>query len=225
MVRISIMTGRIARLDRRELMAGLGVAILAPGLTRIAAAQARAPLALQAKAGTIALRPGEPDTAIWSLQGGPDRHFRFKRGDQLEITLENGLPGPTGLNWHGIGVPTAEPLVARAPLAPGARESAVIPLRQAGTFVCDLRLLGDGEPRPSAARALVVAESEPVAVDRDEVFLIEDWRLRADGSALAPGSDPKGTTPIYTINGLTPLDIPARPHERLRLRFINGCQR
>jgi FtsP/CotA-like multicopper oxidase with cupredoxin domain len=225
MVRISIMTGRIARLDRRELMAGLGVAILAPGLTRIAAAQARAPLALQAKAGTIALRPGEPDTAIWSLQGGPDRHFRFKRGDQLEITLENGLPGPTGLNWHGIGVPTAEPLVARGPLAPGARESAVIPLRQAGTFACDLRLLGDGQPRPSAARALVVAESEPVAVDRDEVFLIEDWRLRADGSALAPGVDPGDTKAVYTVNGLISPDFPVRTHERLRFRFINGCQR
>ena len=193
MVRISIMADPIARLGRRELMAGLGAAVLAPALPRIAAAQARAALTLQAKAGTIALRPGEADTAVWSLQGGPDRHFRFKRGDQLEIMLGNELPGPTVLNWYGIGVPAAEPLAARAPLAPGARESVLIPLRQAGTFMCDLRLLGDAQPRPSAARALVVAESEPVAVDRDEVFLIEDWRLRSDGTAIAPGVDPEGT--------------------------------
>jgi hypothetical protein len=38
---------------------------------------------------------------------------------------------------------------------------------------------------------LVVERSEPVAVDRDEVFLIEDWRLRPDGTAIAPGIDPK----------------------------------
>ena len=92
-------------------------------------------------------------------------------------------------------------------------------------MLCDLRLLGDGQARPSAARALVVAESEAVTVDRDEVLLIEDWRLRPDGSAIAPGTDPKDTTPIYTINGKTSLDIPARVNERLRLRFINGFQR
>ena len=106
---------------------------------------------------------------------------------------------PTVLNWHGIdGVPAAEPLAARAPLAPGAKETFVVPLRHAGTFLCDLRLLGDGQARPSRARALIVGESEPVAVDRDEVFLIEDWRLRPDGTAIAPGIDPKDTTPVYT---------------------------
>jgi FtsP/CotA-like multicopper oxidase with cupredoxin domain len=225
MVRISPMADRIARLDRRELMAGLGAAFLAPALPPIAHAQGRERLALQAKAGLIALRPGEPDTAVWSLQAGADRQFRFRRGDQLEITLGNELSEPAVLNWHGIAVPAAEPLAARAPLAPGASESILIPLRQAGTFMCDLRLLGDAQPRPSAARALVVAESEPVAVDRDEVLLIEDWRLRSDGSAIPPGVDPSDTKPVYTVNGLINPDIPVRTHERVRFRFINGCQR
>jgi FtsP/CotA-like multicopper oxidase with cupredoxin domain len=72
---------------------------------------------------------------------------------------------------------------------------------------------------------LIVAENGPVTVDRDEVFLIEDWRLRPDGTAIAPGIDPKDAVPIYTINGRTMLDIPARTHERLRFRFINGFQR
>ena len=61
----------------------------------------------------------------------------------------------------------------------------------AGTCVCDLRRLGDGQARPSGARALIVSETEPVAVDRDEVLLIEDWRLRPDGTAIAPGIDPE----------------------------------
>ena len=57
------------------------------------------------------------------------------------------------------------------------------------------------------------------------MLLIEDWRLRPDGTAIAPGLDPKDTVPLYTVNGLTTLDIPARANQRLRLRFINGCQR
>jgi FtsP/CotA-like multicopper oxidase with cupredoxin domain len=223
----SDMADRILRLDRRELMAGLGAAVLGPAMRGTAAAQGRPSLMLQAKAGVIGLRPGAADTPIWSFQGpAPDPGFRFKRGDELEITLQNELPVPTVLNWHGIdGVAVAEPLAARTPLGPGARETFVFPLRHAGTFACDLRLLGDGQARPSPARALVVAESEAVAVDRDVVLLIEDWRLRPDGTAIAPGTDPKDTTPAYTINGLITLDIPARTNERLRFRLINGCQR
>jgi FtsP/CotA-like multicopper oxidase with cupredoxin domain len=220
------MADRVVRLDRRELMAGLGAAALGPAMPGIVAAQGRPALVLHAKAGFIALRPGAPATPIWSLQGpAPDPGLRFKRGDELAMTLQNELPVPTALNWHGIdGVPAAEPLAARPLLAPGAKQTFLIPLRQAGTFMCDLRLVGDGQAQPSPARALVVEESE-AAADRDEVLLIEDWRLRPDGTAIAPGTDPKGTNPVYTVNGQTTLDIPTRTHERLRLRLVNGCQR
>jgi len=227
MVRTDLMVDRIFRLDRRELMAAMAAVALGPATSGIAAAREPRSLRLHAKAGVITLRPGQPDTPIWSLQGPPpDPGFRLGRGDELEITLLSELPVPTVLNWHGIdGVAAAEPLAARSPLAGRGRENLVIPLRHAGTQLCDIRLLGDGQARPLPALALVVAESEPVAVDRDEVFLIEDWRLRPDGTAIAPGTDPQDTTLIYTVNGLTTPDFPARPHERLRFRFINGCQR
>jgi FtsP/CotA-like multicopper oxidase with cupredoxin domain len=227
MVRIDVMADRISRLGRRELMAGLGLLALGPTLPRMAAAEGRPSLALQAKAGVLALRPGEPDTPIWSLQDAkPNSGLRFRRGDTLELTLGNELPIPTIFNWYGIeGAPAAEALTAQTPLAPGARENLVIPLRHAGTLLCDLRLLGDGQARPSRALPLIVGESEPVAVDRDEVFLIEDWRLRPDGTALPPGVDPKDTVPVYTVNGLRMLDVTVRVHERLRFRFINGFQR
>jgi FtsP/CotA-like multicopper oxidase with cupredoxin domain len=219
------MADRIFQLDRRELVAGLGAVALSPAMPRIAAAQGRPSLMLEANAGAIALRPGQANTPIWSLLG-PTRDISFKRGGELEITLGNGLPVPMVLNWHGIdGVPAVEPLAARAPLSPGLKETFAVPLRQAGTFMCDLRLLGDGQAQPLSARALVVSEKEAVAVDRDEVFLIEDWRLRPDGTAISPGIDPKDTTSLFTVNGLTTPDIPTRTHERLRFRFINGCQR
>jgi FtsP/CotA-like multicopper oxidase with cupredoxin domain len=218
------MADPIFPLTRRELVAGLGSTVLGPA---IALAEGRPSLMLQAKADAVALRPGASDTPIWSLGGSTsDPGLRFKRGDAIEATLANQLPVPAALNWRGIdGVPAAEPLVATTPLAPGAKETFAIPLRHAGTFLCDLRLLGDGQALPSSARALIVAESEAVTVDRDEVFLIEDWMIHADGTAIAPGLDPKDATPVYTINGRTMLDVPVRTHERLRIRFINGFQR
>ena len=221
------MADRIPRLDRRELIAGLGAVALSPAIPRMAAAQGHPSLSLQAKPTALALRPGEPETPIWSLQDAkPGPAPRFKRGDTLDVIIANNLPVPAILNWYGIeGVPAAEALIARTPLAPGAHESSTIPLRHAGTLLCDLRLLGDGQARPSRVLPVIVNENEPVAVDRDEVFLLEDWRLRPDGSAIAPGQDPKDTVPVYTINGLATQDITARANERLRLRFINGFQR
>jgi FtsP/CotA-like multicopper oxidase with cupredoxin domain len=72
---------------------------------------------------------------------------------------------------------------------------------------------------------LIVQEQEPVTVDRDEVVLIEDWRLRPDGAAMVPGTDPRDATAIYTVNGHPSPDFTFRLNQRLRLRFINGCQR
>jgi FtsP/CotA-like multicopper oxidase with cupredoxin domain len=220
MVRISRMANQIFRPHRRALLAGLGAAALCP---RVPEAQARAVLALRAKADFLALRPGEPDTPIWSL-GGPD--LRFKQGENLEIAFGNDLPAPMVLNWRGIdGASAAEPLLARASPAPGATDVFKLPLRHAGTFLCDLALLGDGAAQPTRGLPLIVAESEAVNVDRDEVILIEDWRLRPDGAAIAPGIDPKDTVPVYTINGRPAQDIELRAHERVRFRFINGLQR
>jgi FtsP/CotA-like multicopper oxidase with cupredoxin domain len=218
------MTNRVYPLTRRRLLAGLGATVLGPVMPTAAIAQGKA-LMLQAKPGAAALRPGQPDTPVWSLLTS-ETGMRFRRGDLLEVVLENGLPVPMVLNWHGIdGAPAAEPLAARSPLASGANDTFAVPLRHAGTFLCDLSLLGDGQARPSPARALIVGESEKIGVDRDEVVLIEDWRLRLDGSAIAPGIDPKDTTPLFTVSGQASMDISTRTNERLRIRFINACQR
>ena len=72
---------------------------------------------------------------------------------------------------------------------------------------------------------MVVGEDEPVSVDRDELLLVEEWRVRTDGTAAVPGTDAAETTVFYTLNGKTSLDVSARSHERLRLRFINGSRR
>ena len=223
MVRIGPMTSPKSLLDRREIMAGLGAVALAPIWPVTARAQGRASATLQARADSLALRPGAPATPIWSLQG-PE--LRFKRAEPVEIAFGNDLPAPTVLHWRGLdGASAVEPLLARAPLATGFKETIQLPLRHAGTFLCDPGLLGDGRPRPVRATPLVVLESERVAVDRDEVLLIEEWRLRPDGTAIAPGTDPKDTAPLYTLNGRTSFELTAIGNQRLRLRFINASQR
>ncbi len=216
MVRNGPMASPEFPLNRRELMAGLGAAALAPMWPVTGRAQGRPSLALQAKADAVALRDGPP-TPVWSLQG-PE--LRFQRGDTVKVAFANELPAPAVLNWRGIdGAPAAEPLAA------GGKQSLQLPLRHAGTFLCDPGLMGDGQSRPSRATPMVVLESEQVAVDRDEILLIEEWRLRSDGTAIAPGTDPRDTVPLYTLNGRTSFELSGLGNQRLRLRFINASQR
>jgi FtsP/CotA-like multicopper oxidase with cupredoxin domain len=222
MVRISRMSNRIPLTGRREFMAAFGAAAIASALPASSAIGRLAPL-LQAGARTMPLRQEGPETPVWALEAS---NLRLARADRQEITFQNGLPIPVVLNWRGIsGASAVEPLLSQAAVAPGGNGRFEIPLRHAGTFLCDIRLLGDGAVRPSRPLPLVVTESEPVAVDRDELFLIEDWRLRPDGIAIAPASEAKDTQLAYTVNGLRSPDLTARVNERLRFRFINGCQR
>jgi len=232
MAHIGPMASPKSELNRRELMAGLGAAAIV-SLPAAVMAQGRPAVSVRLAASSISLRAGSPDTPIWSLSEfggrfslGDVADLKYKRGDIVEIGLANDLPIPAVLNWRSFnGAAGAEPLTNRPPIAPGGKDTFQIPLRHAGTYLCDAKLLGDGQAWPSRARPLLVAENERVAVDNDEVCLIEDWRLRADGTPIAPGLDAKDAPPVYTINGRPSFDLSARAHERLRVRFINGCQR
>lgn len=178
---------------------------------------------LRAQSGPLALRPGKPDSRVWSFGSA---NLAFKRGDRARIAFTNDLSTPMALVWRGIdGEPSIEPLLARAPKARGGNDTLEFSLSHAGTNLCDLALLGDGAPRPARALPLIVAESEPVPVDRDEVLLIEGWRVRQDGAAIAPGLDPAGTDAVYTVNGEVAREIHLRRGERVRIRFISGLQR
>jgi FtsP/CotA-like multicopper oxidase with cupredoxin domain len=225
------MTNQVFSPSRRVLLAGLGGVAVTSGL-RLPAfaqgqalAQAGATLGLRARPATVTLGAGLPQSQIWSFEAANADPLRFGKGD-LAVTLSNELSAPIVLNWLGIdGAQAASALTGQAPVPPGGRASFTLPLRQPGTFLVNAQLLGEASARPTTARALIVDDSPPVAVDRDEVLLIEEWRQKPDGSAIAPGTNPDGTTAAYTVNGQPSLDITAKVNERLRLRFINGCAR
>jgi FtsP/CotA-like multicopper oxidase with cupredoxin domain len=222
MTRFNGMTQPFFQPSRRDLLTGLGVFAL-PAWAKPVKAGEPPPWALRSRLGAVTLRTGEPATAAWSLDAS--RRI-FKRGDVAQIVFANDLPISVVLNWRGIGGASAsEPLLVRPALAHGASETFALPLRDAGTCLCDFALLGDDAALPSRSLPFIVAENEPVPVDRDEVFLIEGWRLRPDGSAIAPGRDPAGTMAVYTVNGEVMPEIHLRGHERLRIRLINGLQR
>lgn len=220
------MKPRIFDPSRRKILAGLGASaagLLGGGATPVATTQ----LALQARPATLALKPDQLPAPIWELAAVSHLgKVHLRRGDRCEVTFRNGLPVPLAPVWYGLdGAAVADPLRGRAPTAPDATEISIISIPNAGTLVADFRLFEDRLKQPMRPLPVIVEETNRIALDRDEVLLIEEWRVRQDGTALPPGQDPKDTTPLYTLNGLTSFELSAAAGERLRLRFINGSQR
>jgi FtsP/CotA-like multicopper oxidase with cupredoxin domain len=148
------------------------------------------------------------------------------QGEDLWVTLTNNLTAPVALIWRGIpGLSQAEPLLGQRPIGPDQTVVQTIPLNHAGTIVCDARLLSDGQAFPFPLRAISILEKQSVEVDQDRTLLIEDWLLASNGNIFAPGSQDAESAPIYTVNGAPTFDIATQSNERLRLRFVNACQR
>jgi FtsP/CotA-like multicopper oxidase with cupredoxin domain len=176
---------------------------------------------------------GYPDTAVWAYEGTvPGPQLRMRRGQPVRITVVNKLSEDTTVHWHGIRLPNAMdgvPGLTQKPIRSG--ESFVYEFTppDAGTFwyhphVDTLQQLGRG-----LAGALIVEEPEPVAVDRDLLWLIEDWRLDDRGRIVggfgnrmeAGMSGRIGNT--VTINGRVAEKVSVKAGERLRLRLVNAA--
>ena len=99
--------------------------------------------------------PGPSRDADLVAGGLGQADFASSAAPAWKSPFQNDLPVPLLLDWRGLdGVPAAEPLLVAD--ATSARRKAAtfdMPLRHAGTHFCDLRLLGDGQGRPSRALA------------------------------------------------------------------------
>ena len=210
---------------RRAILAGLGAAMLLPVPAMAQAGRAQRALRLQDM--PLRLRQGQGDTTAWRLI--PEmaaNSWSFRRGDTLELDLTNAATSAGHLNWYGLdGVASAVPLLGESGIAAGSRATRLIPLRAAGTYFFETRIGSESAARPLPCGVFTVAEASPPEVDRDEILLFEDWRLKDDGTPLSPGASTEQAPPLYTVNGRLDWTIPVRSNQRLRLRFVNGCHR
>jgi FtsP/CotA-like multicopper oxidase with cupredoxin domain len=224
------------RVSRRALMAGAGAAALgsvAPLGLGFAESETKE-YRLTAKTATVNLTgDGQPDTAVWTYDGTvPGREFRIRQGDPVHVMVSNNLGEDTTVHWHGIRLPNAMdgvPGLTQKPIRPADSFSYEFTPPDAGTFwyhphADALQQLGRG-----LAGALIVEERDPVAVDRDLLWFIEDWRLDDEGriaggfgNRMEAGMSGRiGNT--VTINGRVPETVSVKAGERVRLRLVNAA--
>ncbi len=208
-------------MTRRRVLAGAGLAVTCVHLPAFAQPQGGPPDAfgfrtLRAYNNTITLSDRGP-TPIWGYDGkAPGPVLRVKRGEELRIRLINELPEPTAIHWHGVRLPNAMdgvPHLTQPPVAPATSFDYRFRPPDAGTFWYRPAGNAAGQIARGLRGALIVEESTPVAVDRDVLFVFEDWP--ADRSVDGPR--------LMTVNGAVETELSVRPNERLRLRLVNAA--
>ena len=222
-------------MSRRTFVHGGAVlAVAAIAAPRIGRAEGPTEYRLRAAPGAARLAAGDgPLAATLAYNGAmPGPVLRFRQGEPVRIIVENGLDQDTTVHWHGIRLPNAMdgvPGLTQPPIQPGETFTYEFTPPDAGTFwyhphANSLQQIGRG-----LAGGLIVEERIPAAVDRDLLWMLQDWRLTGDGEiasgfgSMMDASMSGRVGNAVTINGAPPRDLTVRAGERIRLRLANAA--
>ena len=218
-------------ISRRRLLGG-AAAIALPGWGAVAARAATAPPLLRAAPGRAQLAPpAYPETPVWSYGGRvPGPVLRVARGGRLARRFVNDLPQPSTIHWHGVRLANAMdgvPELTQAPVPPGGDFLYDFAAPDAGTFWYHPHHRSWEQMARGLYGALIVEEPLPPRVDRDEVLLLDDWRLTEEArihesfGAMRDWSHAGRVGNWTTVNGEGDFRLRVRQGERLRLRLVN----
>jgi multicopper oxidase len=216
-----------------------------PAAKQVAAAEARrrrpgAPVhevTLTAAAATIDLA-GRAVPAWAYNHTVPGPVLRVRAGEVLRVRLDNRLPEPTSIHWHGVVVRNdmdGVPGVTQPPVAAGGGFVYEFSVPYAGTYFFHPHV-GLQLDRGLYAALVVEDPAEPGGYDQEAVVVLDDWtlgvgptpeqhmqRLMAQGgmmrggmgmlgqdggSAALGGSGGQIAYPRYLLNGRPPADPP-----------------
>jgi FtsP/CotA-like multicopper oxidase with cupredoxin domain len=221
------------RLDRRTLLAGgavLFVSSIFPQ-TRSRASTTREYKLLAAPARVQIVDAAHPETAVWAYAGQvPGPEVRVRQGERLRLVVENNLPEPTTVHSHGIRLPNAMdgvPHLTQEPILPGTKFVYEFDCPDAGTFWYHPHANSASQVGRGLYGALIVEEHEPPPVDREVVWVLDDWRLQNDGSIHPDFRNLHDITHAgrigntITLNGRVADTFPVQAGERIRLRLIS----
>jgi FtsP/CotA-like multicopper oxidase with cupredoxin domain len=228
-------TSRVVNLSRRSfLTASGGAAVGALFPTWPGRAGSIATYHLVARSGrTHLVGAPYPETAVWAYNGTvPGPEIRVRQGSRLRVTVENQLAEQTTVHWHGLRVPNAMdgvPYLTQEPIAPGETFVYEFDVPDAGTYWYHPHQRSFEQVGRGLSGALLVEEREPIQVDRDVTWVLDDWRLLPDAQIsddfgnMMDASHNGRVGNTVTVNGRIPETFAVRAGERMRLRLINAA--
>jgi FtsP/CotA-like multicopper oxidase with cupredoxin domain len=219
---------------RRLLQAGVGLGI---GSTLPLGGLLAAPIrdyTLDISQGEIQLAEKPfPKTAVWACNDKvPGPLLRCRQGETMRVVVKNNLVQPTTVHWHGLRIANAMdgvPLLTQQPIMPGQSFTYEFTPPDAGTYWYHSHVNTAEQVGRGIYGALIVDEPEPPQVDRDVLWVLDDWRLD-NGAQIVDDFDNQrdfsragrlGNT--ITVNSRISEDFTVKSNERIRLRLLNAA--
>jgi FtsP/CotA-like multicopper oxidase with cupredoxin domain len=223
--------------SRRRLLAAGGAAAVAglvPASWKRAAASDVVAVSLVARPSKVTMVGADyPATEVWSYNGGvPGPEIRVPQGGRLRVEVQNALGRETTVHAHGIRLPNAMdgvPYVTQDPIADGGRFVYEFDVPDAGTYWYHPHFASSEQVGRGLYGPLIVEDRKPIQVDRDVVWMLDDWRLERDAQIVndfgnlhdMAHNGRLGNT--VTVNGRIPGPFKVKRGERIRLRLINAA--
>ena len=162
---------------------------------------------------------------LWGYNGSaPGPTIQVNQGDRVRIIVDNHLPEPTSMHWHGFEIPIdmdGAPGSSQDPIPPGGRFVYEFTLHQAGTFFYHSHMAMQEMMGMIGAFIMHPNETYDPHVDKDFAIILQEF-------AILPNNPIPNSMNMefnwLTFNGksgpaTTPLIV--RLNDRVRLRFIN----
>lgn len=163
----------------------------------------------------------------WGYNGStPGPTIEAVEGDRVRILVENKLPEPTSVHWHGIYLPSGMDGVSglnQRPIEPGQTFKYEFTLRQHGTYMYHPHADETHQMALGMEGFFIIhPKREPVKIDRDFAIFLQEWDLPPGASTPNPVTMTDFN--LFTFNsrifpGTTPLVV--RLGQRVRIRFAN----
>lgn len=217
-------------ITRRAVLAGITTLGVATMVRRATASSSD----LVAQQSEVQLASSEhPKTKLWTYDNqAPGPLIRVRRGERVSKRLVNNLTQDTTIHWHGIRIENAMdgvPGISQGPVKPGTDFHYDFAANDAGTYWYHPHVRSWEQVARGLHGALIVEEDTPPDIDREEVLVLDDWRLDASAQIdesfgqMHDWSHAGRIGNFVTVNGDAAHAIMARRYERIRLRLINSA--
>jgi manganese oxidase len=162
---------------------------------------------------------------LWGFNGSaPGPTIQVTQGDRVRIIVDNHLPEPTSMHWHGLEIPhdmDGGPGISQDPIKPGGRFVYEFSLHQEGTYFYHSHMAMQEMMGSLGAFIMHPKQAHTPRVDKDFVILMQEYAVLPNNTVpnsmnmefnwlLFNGKAAPATTPLIVRLG-----------DRVRIRMIN----
>jgi len=162
---------------------------------------------------------------LWGFNGSaPGPTIQVNQGDRVRIIVDNHLPEPTSMHWHGFEVPNAmdgAPGTSQPPIKPGGRFIYEFTLHQEGTYFYHSHMAM--QEMMGMLGAFIMHPKQPYrpAVDRDFVILMQEYAVLPNNIVPNAMNMEFNWLVFNGKAGPAPTPLIVRLGDRVRIRMVN----